>query len=140
MGSNIKVESKSVIFFDGVCNLCNGAVNFIIDRDSENKYMFSSLQSAEAKEILSPKNINPDELHSIILLDDGKVYSKSEAVLKIAKNLGSPWKFFYYFRFIPVGIRDFIYDIVARYRYSWFGKRDVCRIPTPDLKAKFLDS
>jgi len=140
MGSDIKVGSKSVIFFDGVCNLCNGAVNFIIDRDSDNKYMFSSLQSTEAKEILAQKNINTDDLYSIILLDNGKVYSKSEAVLMIAKNLGSPWKYLYYFRFIPVSIRDFIYALVAKYRYSWFGKRDVCRIPTSDLKSKFLDS
>jgi predicted DCC family thiol-disulfide oxidoreductase YuxK len=140
MGSDIKVGSKSVVFFDGVCNLCNGAVNFIIDRDTDNKYMFSSLQSGEAKELLTPKNINPDQLHSIILLDNDKIYSKSEAVLQIAKNLDSPWKYLYYFRFIPLSIRDFIYDIVARYRYSWFGKRDACRIPTPELKAKFLDS
>ncbi len=141
MGSDPEIiEQSSVILFDGVCNLCNGAVNFIISRDKNSQFKFSSLQSSFASQQLAsylPGSQLPD---SIVYLEEGKVYFKSAAAFEIARKLGGSWKFFLIFKILPRSFTDALYDLIARNRYSWFGRRDTCRVPTPELKARFLDS
>ncbi|MGB3465330.1 MAG: thiol-disulfide oxidoreductase DCC family protein [Cyclobacteriaceae bacterium] len=127
-----------VIFFDGVCNLCNSSINFIIDRDKNTVFRYAPLQSDYARELLEPLGVDTDKLESILLYDDGKVYSKSSAALKISKHLSGGWSFLSVFLIIPKFIRDVIYDIIARNRYKWFGKKNECRIPTPELKSLFV--
>lgn len=128
-----------IIFFDGVCNLCNGAVNWIIDRDKNNAFKFSALQSAYGQSVLRAQlSISPD-VDSIILLEQNTVYIKSTAALRIAKRLGGIYALLYAFIVVPKFIRDAIYDVIAKNRYKWFGTLDQCRIPTPELKAKFID-
>ena len=127
-----------IVFFDGVCNLCNNSVDFIIQRDSHAKFRFSSLQSVVAKSLL-PKHINEENLRSILLLRNGKVYDKSNAVLEIAKELNNLWPILYVFKIIPRFIRDYLYTVVSNHRYNWFGKRDTCRIPTAEEKSRFVE-
>lgn len=130
-------EQKPIIFFDGVCNLCNGAINFIIDRDKNGSFKFAPLQSSIAEKYISQSVIKNTD--SIIYWDSGKLYSKSSAALKIARNLDGFWKVFYAFIIIPKFIRDYIYDIIAKNRYKWFGKRDSCRMPSQEIKNRFLE-
>ncbi|WKK79186.2 thiol-disulfide oxidoreductase DCC family protein [Marivirga arenosa] len=130
-------NSNPIIYFDGICNLCNGAVNYIIDRDSKAIFKFAPLQSKHAEKNLPVELIKNTD--SIILQVDGNFYQKSTAALKIASQLGGFWKLFYVFIILPPFLRDFIYDIIAKNRYKWFGKRDVCRLPTPELKNRFLE-
>ena len=127
-----------IILFDGVCNLCNSSVNFIIDRDKKNVFKFAALQSDTGRDILNKFSLSTDEFHSVILIDDDKYYKGSTAALKIAKELGLFWGLLYAFIIIPTPARDFFYNIIANNRYRWFGKKDSCRIPTPELKEKFL--
>ena len=127
---------QHVVFFDGVCNLCNSSVQFIIRHDKKNIFQFSALQSEAAAKYL-PGKIN--ELNTMYYLENGKVYSKSDAILRIAKNLGGIFPFFYGFIVVPKFLRNKIYDIVARNRYKWFGKKDHCMLPRPELQQKFLN-
>ena len=128
-----------IIFFDGVCNLCNNSVQFIIKRDKKNKFKFASLQSSFAKSNLS-KHIDVDKLESIVLLNEDKLYSKSTAALLIARELSGMWPMFYVFIIIPSFIRDWFYNVIAKNRYRIFGKKDSCMIPSPAFKEKFLDT
>jgi len=130
-------EEKPIIFFDGVCNLCNGAINFIIDRDKKSYFKFAPLQSSIAKERIPNSVIETTD--SIIYWDKGRIYSKSTAALKIAKHLDGAWSVAYIFMVIPKFIRDFIYNIIAKNRYKWFGKRETCRLPSEDIKNRFLE-
>ncbi len=134
-------KGKKLILFDGVCNLCNGSVNKIIKLDKKNHFLFASLQSKIGNEVIEYLNIDTQKTDSIILYTPGISYEvRSTAVLKIASNFGRMWKFFsYIFLLIPTGIRDFIYNVISKNRYKWFGKRESCMIPTPELKARFLD-
>ena len=129
----------SIILFDGVCNLCNGAVQFVIKRDNKNRFVFASLQSGEGIEILKEYNLPSNKMASFILVDNGKVYDKSTAALRVLKNLKGLWRAFYIFIIVPKFIRDGVYDWIAKHRYQWFGRKDECMIPTPELKAKFLN-
>jgi len=128
----------TVVLFDGVCNLCNGSVNWLIDHDTKNQFQFASLQSDYGKKVVAQFNLKGDYLDTVLLLQDDQVYMRSEAVLRICKKLGGGYSLLYGFVIVPAFIRDFFYNIVARNRYRWFGKQDACRIPTPELKAKFL--
>ena len=132
-----KIE-ENVILFDGVCNLCNGAINFLIDRDKDGIYKFAPLQSEYGQRYLTESGLPLDEFDSIVLLEDGHTYSKSTAALKIAKNLSGAWPFLYGFIILPRFVRDAVYDFIANNRYKFFGKQDQCRVPTPELQAKFL--
>lgn len=128
---------RQIVLFDGVCNFCNGAINFTIDRDPKAKFLFAPLQSEfgiEAKE----KFRFPGNVDSIILIKNEKAYIKSTAALLIARQLSGLWPLMYIFIIIPPFIRNFFYDLIARNRYKWFGKSDSCRIPTPELKQRFL--
>ncbi|MCO5285378.1 MAG: DCC1-like thiol-disulfide oxidoreductase family protein [Chitinophagaceae bacterium] len=131
------MKSKSVVLFDGVCNLCNGFVQFIIRRDKKDRFRFASLQSPEGQELLSEFPGN-ESLKTIILIEDGRIYKRSTAALRVARRLPGFWPAFYGLIIIPAPLRDYMYNIVARNRYRWFGKKQECMIPTPELKAKFL--
>jgi predicted DCC family thiol-disulfide oxidoreductase YuxK len=132
------MTDKPVIFFDGICNLCNGFVQFIIKHDKKANFRFAALQSDFAKQELSKKNITVEELSSVIILTEKGIFTKSTAALKIASQLNGFWKVAYIFIIIPKFIRDFVYDIIAKNRYKWFGKENHCMIPTPELKERFL--
>lgn len=132
-------KGKKVVLFDGVCNLCNNFINLIIDKDKNNVFVFASLQSDVGKEIMEHLHIDSSKLDSVILYDpDVAYYFKSEAALHIVKEFSGPWKLLQVFRILPTRFNDLIYDFVGRNRYKWFGKSEQCRIPTPELKAKFL--
>ncbi len=130
--------SNPVILIDGVCNLCNGSVLFIIGRDSASKFRFASLQSDYGKSQLQKFGLSTSELNSVMLIDDGVLYQKSTAVLKIARHLDGLWPMLYIFKVVPAFFRDGVYTWIARNRYRWFGKKDACIIPTPELKSRFL--
>ncbi len=132
------MENKKFILFDGVCNLCNGAINFIIERDTKNVFQFAALQS-EAGEALTTKfGIDTQKVDSIILIDNGTYYAKSTAALRVSKYLSGAYPLLYGFMIIPKFVRDWVYDYIAKNRYKLFGKKESCMIPTKELKAKFL--
>ncbi|WP_113928559.1 thiol-disulfide oxidoreductase DCC family protein [Bacillus sp. P14.5] len=128
----------AVILFDGVCNLCNNTVQFIIKRDDRAYFKFASLQSDAGKVVIEKYQINP-KIDSIILIEQNKFYVKSEAALRVSKNLGGFWKVFFVFMVIPKKIRDKVYDFIAQNRYKWFGKRDSCMLPSSEMKKRFLE-
>ena len=129
----------SVILFDGVCNLCNGAVQFVIERDHSARFRFAALQSAAAAPLLRDAASGQSLPDSIVLVEDGRVFTRSTAALRIARGLGFPWAAAYWLIAIPRPLRDRVYDFVARNRYNWFGRRDICMVPTPALRARFLE-
>lgn len=133
-----KKEYKSpIIFFDGICGLCNGFVDFLLKVDTKNKFFFATLQGDTAKSLLPSEMI--DNMDSVVLYVNGKTLKKSEAVLEIFRILGGFWKIVTVGKYLPEFLRDKAYDLTADNRYSIFGKKDVCRIPTPDERSKFLD-
>lgn len=132
------MSSHPVILFDGVCNLCNASVNFVIDRDPDAVFRFGALQSVEGKKLLRDAGVNDTWLDSIVLIDHGHLYTASDAALRIASRMPFPWPAMRIFRIVPRKIRDAVYNWIARNRYRWFGKQDACRIPTPELKARFI--
>ncbi|PJA98727.1 MAG: thiol-disulfide oxidoreductase [Ignavibacteriales bacterium CG_4_9_14_3_um_filter_30_11] len=127
-----------LIFFDGVCNLCNSSVNFIIKRDKNEKFKFVSFQSSKAAELLNKYNYTDNKLDTLVLLKNNTIFAKSTAALLISKELNSFWKIFYIFIIIPKFIRDFVYLYISKNRYKWFGKKDFCMIPSPDISSRFL--
>ncbi|MBI5401922.1 MAG: DUF393 domain-containing protein [Ignavibacteriae bacterium] len=131
------MEHKAIVLFDGVCNFCNSSVNFIIKRDRKDYFKFSPLQSEFAKEYFNKNNIE-NNFNSIVLIENGKLYKKSSAALKIAKQLSGFWELAYIFIVIPPFIRNFLYDIIAKYRYKWFGRKDTCMIPDEKIRNKFI--
>lgn len=135
----VSIMDNTVILFDGVCNLCNYWVNFAIRHDRKNKLKFTPLQGETAKQLLPQFHINPTSLSSVIFIDGGKAYTQSSAAIQICKHLNGGWKLFYGLIIIPKFIRDFLYNVIARNRYKWFGKKGSCMIPTPELKGRFLD-
>ena len=130
---------QPIVLFDGVCNLCNGAVKFIIRHDKKKVFLFASLQSEAGQKILRQYNFPPDELNSFILIDKGKAYTRSTGALMVAKKLNGLWPVLYSYIIIPAFIRDSIYNWIGTNRYKWFGKKDECMLPTAELKARFLN-
>jgi len=128
-----------VVLFDGICNFCNWTVNFIMKSDKNNKFKFAALQSEAGIGLQKKFGLNPNDLKTFILVEDGKYYTKSTAALRVAGNLKFPWSVSYIFIIIPPFIRNVAYNIIAKYRYNWFGKRNSCRVPTAEEKAKFLE-
>ncbi len=129
----------NVILFDGVCNLCNGAVNWVIKRDKKNIFKFASLQSVYGLQVIKNYNLSNQYLNTIVLVESDKVYLRSVAVLRILKRLGGIYSAACIFMIIPPPILNFFYNIVAKYRYRWFGKKDSCMVPDASLKEKFID-
>lgn len=131
-------NGKSIILFDGICNLCNSSVNFIIKNDAKEHFLFASLQSDAAKEILLHLPSNNLNLNSIVLIENGNFYEKSTAALRISKHLNGGYKALYAFIIVPKLIRDWVYNLIAKNRYKWFGKKEHCMIPTEELQYRFI--
>lgn len=136
---NIKSgEPQAIVLFDGVCNFCDRTVNFIINRDSANYFRFAPLQSEVAKKLLAQRNLSEFDLNSVILIENDEIYTRSTAALRIAARLDGFWRAVSVFRLIPRVLRDFGYLIFAGNRYRLFGKKDVCPLPSPKIRARFL--
>ena len=132
-------KNKKIILFDGVCNLCSGAVQYVIAHDKKDVFRFTALQSDLGQEILKHIGINPNEIDSIVMYEPGVAYYyKSTAAIEIARHFGGVFHFGTIFKIMPRFLRDSIYDYVARNRYKWYGKKESCMIPTAELKSKFL--
>ncbi|MEO5941933.1 MAG: thiol-disulfide oxidoreductase DCC family protein [Ferruginibacter sp.] len=132
------MNSHPIILFDGICNLCNGAVQYVIRHDSEAVFQFASLQSESGQNLLQQYNLPKNNFNSFVLIEDNKVYTKSTAALKVAKRLKGGIKLLYGFIIVPAFIRNGVYNIIANNRYKWFGKKNECMIPTPSLQSRFL--
>ena len=131
-------DHTSIILFDGICNLCNGAVQFLLKRDKTEQFIFASLQSDAAKNILLQYNVKKMTLDSIILIEDDQLYQKSTAVLRICKQLDRPWSLLSYTEFLPLRFRDKLYEFIAKHRYKWFGRKDTCIMMIPKYKNRFI--
>jgi predicted DCC family thiol-disulfide oxidoreductase YuxK len=131
-------DEHPVILFDGVCNLCNASVHFIIRNDPRRIFRFAALQSPAAAALLQSASAGPLP-DSLVLVENNQVHTRSTAILRIARRLRSPFPLAVAFIILPTPLRDWIYNIIARRRYRWFGKRDSCMVPTPELAARFLD-
>ncbi len=129
-----------ILLFDGVCNLCNGSVQFIIRRDPEARFRFASLQSEVGQRYLDELRVDRQAVDSVILIEGDRWYKEGDAALRIARLLPGPWKALGIFRLLPRSLRDRLYRLVARNRYRWFGRRESCWLPTPELRGRFLDS
>ena len=133
-----KAELFSIIYFDGVCNLCNASVDFVIKKDKNKKFRYASLQSEAGQKILAENNFSKADYDSFILEHKGKVYIKSTAALQVAINLGFPLNLMGIFLLIPSFIRNWVYELIAKNRYQWFGKKETCRLPSAEERALFL--
>ncbi|MCO5237273.1 MAG: thiol-disulfide oxidoreductase DCC family protein [Chitinophagaceae bacterium] len=133
-----ELTDKLIVLFDGVCNLCNDAVRFIIRHDAKDRFRFASLQSDTARQLLENHPSPVQKTDSIVLIENGKVYIKSGAVLRISRRLNGLWKLLVIGYIIPRFIRNAMYDLIARSRYKWFEKREECMMPGAELRHKFL--
>ena len=131
-------SSQSIVLFDGVCNLCNTSVRFLLAYNKKANLFFCPLQSTKAKQLLNSLNWEGERVNSLIFIEDKQVYIKSEAAFRISKHLTYPWKAIYHFRHFPKGFCDWLYDIIAQNRYSWFGKKQSCMMPRPEWTDRFL--
>lgn len=129
---------SAILLFDGVCNFCNGSVNFIIERDKTGYFKFAPLQSEIGQKLLDEHKIDKENTDSVILIEDEKAYTHSTAALRVARKLDGFWKYFYAFVIVPSPVRDFFYKLFAKYRYKLFGKQDACMLPTAEIRARFL--
>jgi len=128
------------ILFDGVCNFCNASIHFVIDHDQAGKFVFASLQSERGQALLRAHQYvsDPNDPQSVVLIKNERVYEKSDAALEIARELSGLWPLLSVFRIFPHFLRDGVYNWIARNRYRWFGRLDACRVPTPELRQRFL--
>lgn len=129
---------KSILLFDGHCSLCNGAVDFVLKRDTKKKLLLASIQGPAGQGVLKKYDLPPSYLDTLVLVEQGKVYLGSTAALRVARLLGGGWPLFYGLIIIPKGVRDRIYQWISEHRYQWFGRRDSCRMPTASESAHFL--
>ncbi|MDX1328928.1 MAG: DUF393 domain-containing protein [Arenibacter sp.] len=136
----METNQKKILLFDGVCNLCNNAVQYVIKRDKNDLYRYAALQSDIGRKLTAERHIDTSQVDSIILIEPGVAYyTKSAAALKIAKSFGGLWGLAAILEWIPESLSNVVYDFVAKNRYRWYGKKEACMVPTPELKAKFLD-
>lgn len=132
------MENNPIILFDGVCNLCNSSVQFVIKHDKQKHFRFASLQSATGQELLKKYALPETIFNSFVLIKDEKPYLKSTAALKVAKEMNGLIKMLYAFIIVPAFIRNAVYNVIAKNRYKWFGKKESCILPSPDLQNRFL--
>ncbi|MCT9098410.1 thiol-disulfide oxidoreductase DCC family protein [Haloarchaeobius sp. HME9146] len=128
-----------VLLFDGVCNLCNGVVQFIIPRDPDGTVQFAPLQSDAGARLQERAGLPPDQLETVVLVEGDEYYTKSAAVIRVAEHLGGVYRVAAVGKLVPRFVRDRLYDFVADHRYGWFGKKDQCMVPSADVKERFLD-
>lgn len=129
---------NNIILFDGVCNFCDRSVQFIIKRDKKARYKFASIQSEIGQEIIRKYNVSA-HIDSLILVENNRYYVRSSAALRICKHLSFGWRLFYILLIIPKSIRDYIYNFFAKNRYKWFGKKESCMLPSPEIRKRFLE-
>ncbi len=127
-----------IVLFDGVCNLCNSSVQFVLKRDAADYFRFAALQSDTGQQLLQQSGLPTRHFSTFVFIEKGKYYTQSTAALKVAKHLNGLWPLLYAFIVVPPFIRNFVYRLIANNRYRWFGKQESCMIPTPELKAKFI--
>jgi predicted DCC family thiol-disulfide oxidoreductase YuxK len=132
------MKQNPIILFDGICNLCNSSVQFVLKHDKQGIFRFASLQSEAGRLLLQKNNLPQSNFNSFVLIQDDKVYLKSTAALKVAKQMSGATKYLYTFIVVPAFIRDAVYNVIAKNRYKWFGKKESCMIPTPALQSRFL--
>jgi predicted DCC family thiol-disulfide oxidoreductase YuxK len=132
------LKEHKIILFDGVCNFCNSSVNFIIDRDKKDIFRFAALQSDAGTELQKEFSLDPEDLSTFILIDGDRYFTKTTGALRVFRELGFPWSLLYAFIIVPPIIRNIVYNIIAKYRYKWFGKKEACRVPTAEERKKFL--
>ncbi len=132
-------QSCSIVLFDGECSLCNASVNFIIARDDQKRFRFASLQSAIGRRLLEQHGLPSSELGTVVLVEGQQAFTQSTAALRIARRLRWPWPFLFTLIVIPRFVRDFLYALIARNRYRWFGRSPSCQLPSPELREHFLD-
>ncbi len=132
------MDSHPIILFDGICNLCNNAVSFVIKRDKKSVIQFAAIQTDPAKKLLAQFNLPTQSFNSVILIEKGVMYTQSTAVLKICKHLNGLWPLLYGLIIVPTFIRNGTYQWIAKNRYQWFGKQEKCMVPSPELSARFL--
>ena len=137
--NNLNTLSHPTIFFDSVCNLCTGTVQFIIKHDPKHYFRFASLQSELGQQVLQQFNLPSAEFGSFILLEEGKIYTKSTAALRVTKKLDGLWPVLFSFMIVPPFIRNWVYTFIAKNRYRWFGKKESCWLPKVELSNLFLD-
>ena len=131
-------EIVNIILFDGECNLCNHSVQFILKHDHAKKFLFGSMQGKTGQEILRKHQLSADNFHSFMLLEGDQLFTRSTGALRVLKLLGGFWRIFYVFIWVPRIVRDGIYDLIAKNRYRWFGKRSECWVPNASLQSRFL--
>lgn len=129
-----------VLLFDGVCNLCNASVQWVLKRDRNAVFKFAALQSETGQALLQKFGLSRENLDTVVLVDGDQIFTRSDAPLEIVRRLGGIWPLLSVFRFIPRFIRNACYDWVARNRYRWFGKQAACMLPRPEWKGRFLDT
>lgn len=139
MGRRADDGGGAIIVFDGVCALCNGWVDFLLVRDRRQRYRFAAMQAPAGRRLLAGCGLDPDDPASFLLLDRGHAYTDSDAILRVLAGLGGAWRLALLARIVPGVARDRLYRYVARRRYRWFGRRDACRMPSPEDAQRFLD-
>lgn len=139
MSNAEKNTGEKILFFDGVCNLCNGIVSFVIKRNRKGNIKFCPLQSDHARLVLQKFELEPEVIETFVLLEYDSIYLKSDAALRLFKSLDGLWSVLYIFKILPKTFRDCIYDIIAGRRYMLFGKKEQCMVPTPEIKKRFID-
>lgn len=130
---------RPVLLFDGECNLCNGLVQWVIERDPEGTFRFAALQSDAGQALLEAHDLPTDDFDTFVVVDGDESYTRSDAAMRVLKGLGLPYSLGYSAVVVPRFVRDGAYDVVADHRYGWFGKRDACMVPTPERRERFLD-
>jgi predicted DCC family thiol-disulfide oxidoreductase YuxK len=133
------VDGGPVLLFDGVCNLCNGLVQFVVERDPEGALRFASLQSAVGEAVLDRLDLPADELETVVLLEGNRAYTRSAAAIRVGELLGGPYRAAGLGWVLPRRVRDWLYAVVAEHRYEWFGRKDQCMVPTPELRERFVE-
>ncbi len=131
-------QQYPILLFDGVCNLCNSSIQWVIEHDPKAKFRFASLQSETGQTLLKQYQLPTDELNTVVLIDGEKAHTRSDVPLRIVGKIGGAWPLLSVFWIVPRPLRNAVYDWVASNRYRWFGKKEACWLPTPDLKARFL--
>lgn len=131
-------DDHPILLFDGVCNLCDGSIQFIIPQDPEGKLRFAPLQSELGRTVRRQAGLSTDTLETVVLVDDGLAYTKSDAAIRIGEHLGGIYRLLSLGRLVPRRLRDRLYDFVAANRYNWFGRKDQCMVPDEDVSDRFL--
>jgi predicted DCC family thiol-disulfide oxidoreductase YuxK len=134
-----KRTPQSIILYDGDCGLCNGVVNFVLRHDERARFRFAPLQSPAGQRLLQSHGLPPEGVNSFLLVEHGHLWSRSTAALRIARRMSGPWPTLFLLMAVPRPLRDAVYNFIAVNRYKWFGKRDACDLPTPQLRQRFVE-